>query len=234
MLKRELILRNPVQSLAGESESILRAGHFGAILARAGVGKTALIVQIALHAMLRGRNVVHVSLNQPVTRTNLWYREIFGNIARQVQIERAEALWGEILPHRFIMTFRTEGFSVPKLEERLTDLIEQKIFLPRLLIIDGLSFDEPQREDLAGLKHYARLNELGVWFSIRTHRHEAPGLGGLPRQILDVEDLFEVALSLVPVGEEIHVNVLKGITLPPEHAYLALDPATMLVKNRIP
>lgn len=234
MLKRELILRNPVQSLAGESESILRAGHFGGILARAGVGKTALIVQIALHAMLNGRNVVHVSLNQPVTRTNLWYREIFGNIVRQMQIERAEALWEEILPHRFIMTFRAEGFSVPKLEERLTDLIEQKIFLPRLLIIDGLSFDEPQRENLAGLKHYARLNELGVWFSIRTHRHEAPGPGGLPRQILDVEDLFEVALSLVPVGEEIHVNVLKGITLPPEHAHLALDPATMLVKNRIP
>lgn len=234
MLKRDLILRNPIQTLAGEAESILHAGQFGGILARAGVGKTALIVQIALHAMLHGRNVVHVSLNQPVTRTNLWYREIFGHIARELQIERAEALWEEILPHRFIMTFRTEGFSVPKLEERLTDLIEQNIFLPRMLIIDGLSFEEPQREALAGLKRYARRNELGVWFSIRTHRDEEPAPGGLPRQIAEVEDFFEVALSLVPASEEVQVHVLKGSSLPPMRDRLALDPATMLVKSRVP
>lgn len=233
MLKRELILRNPIQTLAGEAESILHAGQFGGILARAGVGKTALIVQIALHAMLHGRNVVHVSLNQPVTRTNLWYREIFGHIARELQIERAEALWDEILPHRFIMTFRTEGFSVPKLEERMTDLVEQKIFSPRILIIDGLSFEEPQREALAGLKQYARGNDLGVWFSIRTHRDEEPAPGGWPRQIAGVEDLFEVALCLVPAGEEVQVNVLKGACLPPARDRLALDPATMLVKSRL-
>ena len=48
----------------------------------------------------------------------------------------------------------------------------------------------------------------------------------------DVEDLFEAAIQLVPVGEEIHVKVLKGLTLPAEHAHLVLDPATMLVKDR--
>jgi hypothetical protein len=232
MLKTDLILRSPVQYLGGQSEDVLSAGQFGGVLARAGVGKTALMVQIALNSMLHERNVLHVSLNQPVNKTNLWYREVFGHVVRQFNVPQPEPLWQSLLPHRFIMTFRTEGFSVPKLEERLTDLVEQKIFLPRMLIVDGLSFDEPLRDALAGLKHYARLNGLNVWFTIRTHRHEDPGPGGIAKQLADVEDLFDLALQLAPVGEEIQVKVLKGLTLPAEHAHLVLDPSTMLVKDR--
>ncbi|MCK7511968.1 MAG: hypothetical protein MZV70_53260 [Desulfobacterales bacterium] len=48
MLKTDLILRNPVQYLGGQSEDVLAAGQFGGVLARAGVGKTALMVQMAL------------------------------------------------------------------------------------------------------------------------------------------------------------------------------------------
>lgn len=232
MLKNELIMRNPVQHLAGPSADVLSDGQFGGVLARAGVGKTALMVQIALNSMLHERNVMHVSLNQPVNKTNLWYREVFGHVARQSGVVQPEALWESLLPHRFIMTFRAEGFSVPKMEERLTDLVEQKIFVPQLLIIDGLSFDEPLRDPLSELKHYARLHAIRVWFTIRTHRHEDPGPGGIAKQLADVEDLFEVAIQLVPVGEEIHVKPLKGLTLPAEHVHLVLDPTTMLVKER--
>jgi hypothetical protein len=232
MLKNDLIMRNPVQYLGGPSVDVLNDGQFGGVLARAGVGKTALMVQIALNSMLHERNVMHVSLNQPVNKTNLWYREVFGHVARQSAVAQPDVLWESLLPHRFIMTFRAEGFSVPKLEERLTDLVEQAIFIPQVLIVDGLSFDEPVRDSLSELKHYARLHALRVWFTIRTHRHEDPGPGGMAKQLVDVEDLFEVAIQLMPVGEEIHVKALKGLTLPSEHAHLVLDPTTMLVKER--
>jgi hypothetical protein len=56
-----------------------------------------------------------------------------------------DQLWDAILPHRFIMTFKVEGFSVPKLEERLTDLTEQGIFFPNMIILDGLPFTENVR-----------------------------------------------------------------------------------------
>jgi hypothetical protein len=232
MLKNDFILRSPVQYLSGQSADVLADGQFGGVLARAGVGKTALMVQIALNSMLHERNVIHVSLNQPVNKTNLWYREVFGHLARQSSVPHAETLWESLLPHRFIMTFRAEGFSVPKMEERLTDLVEQKIFVPRLLIVDGLSFDEPLRDSLSELKHFARLYGMRIWFTIRTHRHEEPGPGGVPKQLSDVEDLFEVAIQLMPVGEEILVKILKGPALPAEHAQLVLDPTTMLLKDR--
>jgi hypothetical protein len=228
MLKADLLLRNPVQFLGDP----MGAGHFGGVLARAGVGKTALMVQIALYAMLNDRNVLHVSLNQPVNKTSLWYREVFGHVARQANVPPSDPIWESLLPHRFIMTFREDGFSVPKLEERLTDLLEQNIFVPNLLIIDGMSFEAPLREPLSELKKFARLHGLGVWFSIRTHRHEEPGPGGIPKQLADVEDLFEAALQLVPVSAEIQVKALKGLVFPSGQSELVLDPTTMLAKDR--
>ena len=39
MLKKELILRNPLRHLGFETEDILPAGGFGAVLAYAGVGR---------------------------------------------------------------------------------------------------------------------------------------------------------------------------------------------------
>jgi len=80
-MKTNLSLRNPLQFLGGQSEDILAPGQFGGVLARAGVGKTALMVQIALNSMLNGRNVLHISLNQPVNKASLWYRDIFGHTA---------------------------------------------------------------------------------------------------------------------------------------------------------
>lgn len=234
MLKTDLTLRNPLRCLSGPSEDILAPGQLGGVLARAGVGKTALMVQIALNAMLNARNVLHISLNQPVHKAGLWYQDIFNHIATDLGVPQSSQVWESLLPHRFIMTFRTDSFSIPRLEERLGDLIEQNIFVPRMLIVDGLSFDEPVREMLSELKKIARLHGLHIWFSIRTHRHEDPGPGGVPKQLADVDDLFSVAIQLLPVGEEIHVVPLKGVTLTPEHSRLVLDPSTMLVKNTAP
>jgi ATP/maltotriose-dependent transcriptional regulator MalT len=42
------------------------------VLAPAGVGKTAFLVQLALNAMLQEKNVLHISLDEPVTKVSLW------------------------------------------------------------------------------------------------------------------------------------------------------------------
>ncbi len=53
MLKNELILKNPLRRMGYESDDILNKGQFGAVMARAGVGKTAFLVQLALNCILR-------------------------------------------------------------------------------------------------------------------------------------------------------------------------------------
>jgi ATP/maltotriose-dependent transcriptional regulator MalT len=55
-----LVKKNPLRvlNLAGNDKKM------GLVMARAGLGKTALLVQIALDSILRGKRVVHISIGE--------------------------------------------------------------------------------------------------------------------------------------------------------------------------
>jgi len=231
MLKKELILRNPLRQMGYEEDEIIPEGGFGAVLARAGVGKTALLVQLALNMMLRGRKVLHVSLLDPVNKVDLWYRELLGCLAAQYQVGQVRTLWEEILPLRFIMTFKVEGFSVPRLEERMNDLIEQGIFRPEIIIMDGLIFDEKSIPALKELKKIIDRLSMRAWFTVHVHRTVQTDADGNPRPLLPADELFDVALLLVTEGNEMHIRDLKSSQTPFPRPVLILDPATMLIKE---
>jgi hypothetical protein len=214
------------------SEDILPSGGFGAILARHGLGKTALLVQIAMDSLVRGKNVLHVSLDEPVKKVCVWYEEVFKNIAEKYEISQMNQLWETILPCRFIMAFNAEGFSVPKLEERILDLTEQDIFMPQMILIDGFPFEETGRKPLMDLKELARKNDIHIWFTVVKHRHEDPGPEGMPLPLLHVRDLFEAVLEIQPEQEKIYIRALKGASEGrQEDLELLLDPATMLLMD---
>ena len=234
MLKKDLIFRNPLRTIGGEADDMPPAGGFGAVSARAGVGKTALMVQLALDSLLRGQNVLHISLSDPVKKVCLWYEEVFRNVARLYDIGEMDPLWETILPHRLIMAFHAEGFSVDRLEDRLTELTEQDIFMPRMILVDGLPFGEGVRSTLESFQSLARAYELPVWFTVKTHRHEPPGPDGLPVPLKEVADLFHVAFELNPVGKEIEIRRLigDGVEAGSGSPPVILDPATMLIKDQ--
>ena len=57
MLKKDLILKNPLRALEPETGPNAAPHRMGLVIARHGVGKTALLVQFALDSLLRGNNV---------------------------------------------------------------------------------------------------------------------------------------------------------------------------------
>lgn len=231
MLKKEIIYRNPLLNLGYEDEDILPNGGLGAVLAHAGVGKTALLVQVALNMMIREESVLHVSLQDAVGKVDVWYRELFHNIAGNFNESEIQEYWHKIQPYRFIMTFRVESFSVPILEERLTDLLQQNIFKPHTVIIDGLRFDEAGRGQLVLLKELAKKYAMRIWFTVHAHRHERPAENGLPVSFLHVVDLFKVIVQLEAKGDEVYIKALKGRLPDAKQDSLLLDPATMLIKD---
>jgi hypothetical protein len=231
MLKQDLTVRNPLRLISDGNEELLKAGGFGAVLARAGVGKTALTVQIALNSLLHESNVLHISLNDPVNKVTLWYKEVFRLLAEQYNVGQVRQLWDHLLPHRLIMTFAASGFSVATLEERIEDLSAQQIFEPKMVIIDGLPFDDTTRNTLAELKELAQNRKLHIWYTVTTHRHEALGEGGLPPQLLGLDDQFDIILQLQPEGNQIHIIALKHANPEQPLKPLLLDPATLLIKK---
>ncbi|HDQ05030.1 MAG TPA: cytoplasmic protein [Deltaproteobacteria bacterium] len=231
MLKKEITYRNPLMSLGYEKEDILPDGGFGAVMAHAGVGKTALLVQMALNAMLRDESVLHVSLHDAVSKVDVWYKELFQKIAHNIDAAEARDYWEKIQPHRFIMIFKVENFSVPKLEERLAELMEQNIFRPHTVIIDGLIFDETGRGPLAHLKELAGKYSIRIWFTVHAHRHEERASNELPVWFMHIADLFEVVVELVAENDEVFIKTVKGKKADTIQNSLRLDTSTMLVKD---
>jgi hypothetical protein len=232
MLKKEIIYRNPLMNLGYEQEDILQNGGLGAVLAHAGVGKTALLVQVALNAMIREKSVLHVSLQDAVSKVDVWYRELFQNIAGKFSESEIQKYWDRIQPFRFIMTFQVERFNVATIEERMIDLLEQNIFKPHTVIIDGLKFDEAGRGQLVLLKELAKKYAMRIWFTVHAHSHEPPAENGLPVSFLHVADLFDVIVKLEAKSDDVYIKALKGKSCGVKEKVLLLDPATMLVKEQ--
>jgi len=231
MVKEDVTFQNPIRILGRDADELLSAGRFGAILARAGVGKTAFLIQVALDYLIREKNVLHVSLNDPVDKVSLWYKEVFRNVTAKWSRLQSQECWETLLPHRFIMTFRAESFSVSTLDERLTDLSEQGVFEPQVVVVDGFRFDDASRDKLESLKALIESRSLCAWYTVRTHRHDPPGPDGMPAPLKDVSDLFEAIIQLQPDGSEIHVNAVKGRPEKEEPPQMLLDPSTLLVKK---
>jgi len=231
MLKNELNIRNPLRSLGCGDADILAEGSFGAVMAPVGVGKTAFLVQLAINAMLEEKNVLHVSMAEPINKVGLWYEKLFRDFAGQHNFKNGEQILEEILPHRFIMSFKVEGFSVPKLEERLTDLTAQGVFRPDIIVIDRFPFGGPAREPLMALKEFARKKRLRIWFSVTTHRHEPLTAEGLPAALANIDDLYDVILQLEPSCSDVVIKPFRGVKLEGQQGNLSLDPATMLLRS---
>lgn len=223
-------LQNPLRRLGFESDDILSTGGFGAVTGRAGVGKTSFVVQLALNAMLRKKRVLHISLDTPIKKVNVWYEELIQRLAENSPNAAKAELWEAILPYRFILTMQVDGFSVPRLEERLKDLTEQRIFSPDVLVVDGLPFDESAKAIFSELKPLMEENSLFAWFSVKTHRHQTPDPDGTPTQLSGIEGLFEAIIQLMPEGSEIHVRSLKGGNTELQTPALDIDASTLLLK----
>ena len=125
MLKEDLIKKNPLRVLNPLSSESLPDHRMGLVMARAGLGKTAILVQIAMDSMLRDQKVLHVSVGEDLGKAKAWYDDIFKYIAEGFQLENAAEVENNLMRNRMIMTFKEAAFSRPKLEERLNDLVYQ-------------------------------------------------------------------------------------------------------------
>ena len=235
MIKQELIDKNPLRVLNPGTAQCADAQRLGLVIARAGIGKTASLVQIALDSLLRGNQVLHVSIGQTLEKTRTWYDDIFKDIAKTYQLENVDAIADDILRNRLIMTFNASTFNVPKLEERLNDLVGQGVFNPRCIIIDGFPFDKADRATLQEMRDYVNGKKLQVWFSATAHREDdRKSAAGVPAPCHEVDDLFATVILLKAEQnrENLVLDIVKDDTgCAKPGTRLELDPATMLVKG---
>ncbi len=232
MQKEDLIKKNPLRILNPLSAESLPDHRMGLVMARAGLGKTAILVQIAMDSMLRGQKVLHVSVGEDLGKAKAWYEDVFQYIAEGFQLENAAEVEDELMRNRIIMTFKEAAFSKLKLEERLNDLVYQNIFRPDIVVVDGYDFGEADYESIMDLKEMMAALNVQVWFSALRHRDDdRVSAAGVPAPCHEIDGLFDTVIVLQPEQDAILLNIIKDEYDGAAGKILNLDPATMMVKK---
>jgi hypothetical protein len=232
MQKEELIKKNPLRVLNPLDTESLPDHRMGLVMARAGLGKTAVLVQIAMDSMLRGQKVLHVSIGEGLEKAKAWYDDIFKYVADGFELENVAEVESEIMRNRMIMTFKEAVFSRPKLEERLNDLVYQNIFRPDIVVVDGYDFAQTDYDSVMDLKEMMAAMNVQGWFSSLRHREDnRKSAAGVPAPCHEVDGLFDTVILLQPEKDSILLNIIKDEYDGAAGKILNLDPSTMMVKE---
>ncbi len=233
MLKNELVVKNPLRILKPGPDEGVPDHRLGLVMARAGVGKTAILVQIAMDCLLRGHKVLHVSIGEGLDKTKVWYDDVFKMMTAGRKHDEVAEIEEEVMRNRMIMTFKESSFTRPKLEERLNDLVYQNIFRPDCIVVDGFDFNNTDEQAITDIKELMTVMDLHVWFTAVCHRDDTRvSEAGVPAPCHHLDDLFDTVIVLQPRGKEILLNIVKdcpGCAEPGR--VLNLDPATMMIKE---
>ncbi len=236
MGKEDLVTNNPLRALGLEKEDDAGSQRVGLVMARAGLGKTAILVQIALDSMLRDNKVLHIAIDEDLDKTSTWYTDILDLMNQEKKMDDFQAVVDDIMKNRMIMTFKENSFDTAKLGERMQDLAKQGIFKADCLVIDGFDFTaKDSAAALGGLKIFMETSDLKmIWFSAVSHRgDDRVSENGIPAPCHEVDDVFDTVLLISPEDEGIKLKTLKcsdACSVDASKA-LTLDPATMLIQK---
>lgn len=230
MHRKDLNERSPLRLLEKSIHGGLGRGNIGVVAARHGVGKSAVLVGIALDDLMRSRKVLHVALDERFDKIRGYYDEIFRDLAETMHLQDINTERREIEQYRNIHTYVGNSFSIARLRDAIEFLNNQMDFYPAALIIEGYRFEQATREDMEALRAIARDINGELWMSAVTHRESKTNERGIPEPLAHLEDCIDVILALEPAEKAITLRLLKDHTNPdvsPSH--VALDPTTLLL-----
>jgi hypothetical protein len=234
MVKQELIQRSPVRIFEKSIHGGLKPGEIGIIAAPSGLGKTSVLVQIALDKLLQAKKVIHISFTQHTDYVLAWYEDIFDEFIKKKNLENVGEVKNEVVKNRVLMKFNQEGLTGDQILRSIRALIVEGGFNAEAIIVDGCDFSLVNQERIANIKELAREQGLSAWYSCTVTG--SPGSGDLydkrdiPLIIKDYVDLIDVVIVLEPKPDHIELTVSKDrSTYNPEHMALRLDPKTLLI-----
>ncbi len=142
----------PIQALLDRLNGGPVAGRVGMVAAGPGVGKTALMVHVALHALEAEQRVLHVAVSDTVTHVRSWYDEVLRASGRmQGDTHGAELVALE--RRRMILSYQDRVLEMSHVADQVRLFGGVLEFVADLLIVDGL--------DAAGFaRHRAALAAL--------------------------------------------------------------------------
>jgi archaellum biogenesis ATPase FlaH len=250
MVKEELIQHSPVRIFMNSIKGGLKSGELGLIASPSGIGKTSVLVQIALDKLLQDKKVIHISFTRQTNYVLAWYEDIFDEFIKKKNLENEQEVKNNIVKNRVLIKFSQEGISSNQILKSLRALINSGCFNAEVIIIDGFDFSSAEEGHVAAIKAFA--SEMGVscWYScnvtvdqrsidqksVDLRSGEKPFYDqfydqrNIPLVLKESASLFDVIIILEPKSDHIALTVSRDRDVyNPEHLALKLDPKTLLI-----
>ncbi|MFT7623242.1 MAG: hypothetical protein ACI9WU_002421, partial [Myxococcota bacterium] len=231
MYRKEINAQSPLRILEASFHGGLGAGNLGVVMARAGVGKTACLVQIGLDDLMRDRNVLHIALGgQTVEDVRRWYDALFADMALRSSLDDRRLVRASVERHRIIQAFGSPVITTEQLEQAVDMFAVHADFVPTAILVDGYDWEhEGSADSLVALRACAKRHGAELWMAARTHRDETgPHPIDIPPPCADQAGLIDVVMLLEPQKDHVTIRLLKDHGHPPPvETHLELAPDTM-------
>jgi len=231
MVKDELIQRSPVRIFMSTIHGGLRPGELGLIASPTGIGKTSVLVQIALDKLLQGKKIIHVSFTRHSDYILSWYDILFREFIRKKNLENEQDVKDDIVKNRVLMRFTQEGIPGDQILKSLRAMIRDGGFNAESIIIDGFDFSKTDKDYIKAVKDFSAEMGVSIWYAC-TVNGEKPRYDkrNIPLVIKNHEEHFEVIIVLEPKQDYISLSVSRDRdAFNPDHLALKLDPKTLLI-----
>lgn len=233
MYTKEINERSPLRVFEKSIHGGLGKGNMGVVMSRAGVGKTAFLIGVALDDLMRGRKVLHVSCGDTVDHVRAFYNEIFEDLRRSMHMADSRETLETVDRSRMIHTFRGVEFTPEHLERetRICGKADGFEFRPEVVIVDGFDFAKADETALTAMKEYAQRHDVELWLSALSHRSDpTTSPQGIPNPVGRFEAWLSVIVLLEPQERAVLLRLLKDHENPNvEDLHLRLDPKTLLL-----
>jgi len=243
MLLNELIQRSPIRIFEQSIQGGLKNGEIGVIASPNGVGKTSVLVQLAMDKLLQGKKVIHVSFTHAALASQykqyvpLWYEDIFSEFTSRKNLENAAEVKNDLVKNRVLMTFNQDGVTREQVLKSLRAMIIDGGFPADSIIIDGLDFSRLSKEGVTVVKSFAAELGLSVWYSCTVKDNDPKfNNSSIPAILDEIADSIDIIITLQPKPDYVELSILKDrkSVLPKggsadQLTAMRLDPKTLLI-----
>ncbi|GHT49882.1 hypothetical protein FACS1894102_5000 [Spirochaetia bacterium] len=230
MVKDDLIKNSPVRALEKKTSGSLSAGEIGVIVSPTGIGKTSVLVQIALDKLLQDKKIIHISFNQHSDYILGWYQNIFDEIMKKRSKDEQKSLTDEIVRNRIVMNFNQDGVNSDVIRSSLKAMIVDGGYKAESIIIDAFDFSKAARERIATLRTFAKELGFSLWYTYSVKDFSDVDKNGVPATLKNFEDILEVIITMETKSNCTELSVIKNRDkFRPSDSVLKLDPKTLLI-----
>jgi hypothetical protein len=238
MYRKEVNERSPMRVFEKSMHGGLGQGNVGVVASAPGVGKTPLLVQIALDDLLRDRRVLHITHEHSVDHVRTHYTELFHDLCSVSQLNEPDDVMLDIERNRMIFSLSRKHDDPPVSQrggsspiQRILEVVKFTCqvaqFTPQVIIIDGFDLAGANDEAFQVLRGLAMELEAELWVSANTN--------GAPADVLPAPlDRIAKSVDVIVVLEAEH-DVVR-LRLAKDHdsknieeLHLRLDLPTMRV-----